>query len=90
MVVHTKDIIDKVPPEKNMAGVIVIVASSFLHDLFHTTSPISVTCSSPCSVFKSDETASNRNFKAREKISSFYSPIQIYTFYLPLRRADRD
>ena len=67
MVVHTKDIIDKVPPEKNMAGVIVIVASSFLHDLFHTTSPISVTCSSPCYVFKTDETASNRNFKAREK-----------------------
>ena len=39
--------------------------------------------SSPCFA---DETVRRGNFKAREK----FHPIQIYTFYLPLRRADRD
>ena len=73
MVVHTKDIIDKVPPEKNMAGVIVIVAPSFLHDLFHPASPIPVEFYVPQFYMTESRihilamSLSHGNFKAQEK-----------------------
>ena len=68
--------------------IIVIITSFFLHFLHPTTtSPI------PVAFFMVNtiKCLSPWNFRAQQKrMSSFNSPIKIYTFYLPLSRADRD